>query len=482
MKLARFLIILLSIIPFLSFAQPANYWSNSFSTEASLLSGAVVGGNAEITSIFYNPAGISDISQSRIDLNASLFYLEHKKYGNPLGEKTQMENWFFKVFPRFASYLYPSKKHPSFTYQFAIFNRNNTNTSIYNRVKKDNTKLIYPDLKEIYTGLFELNSNYDDYWGSLGISKKFNGNWSVGVSLNMSVQSLRYFRSATANVSPTISPINDSLTIVSSNWQASERIRAYNWRFIGKIGLRYTNENWSAGLNVTLPSMRLFGNADVNKTVSQTNIYYQNNKQPDFYRNEYPQYAYFVLKDPFSIALGLKYHAPEYKSDYFLTIEFFAPISEYKTVDPTIITGNSEVIGSEFSTYSLGNIPVLNFALGYKKMIRDGLGILAGFRTDFNPYIMGYNERYWEENSFESLNINLFHFTGGVKFDYKKSSFILGLQNTYGIKNHQKEFINFSNPVAYNPNTKLALQGNRNNNMKYSYIALGFYLGFSIAF
>jgi len=125
---------------------------------------------------------------------------------------------------------------------------------------------------------------------------------------------------------------------------------------------------------------------------------------------------------------------------------------------------------------------VLNIAIGYKKMITETLGFLSGFRTDSNPYQMGYNPKYWESNSFEALNINLFHFTGGIKFDYKKSSFVVGLQNSFGFKNKQNEFINFSDPVAYNPDTKLALQGSLNHQMSYNYNSLGLYLGFSIEF
>ncbi len=467
------------LFPVFAYAQPANYWTNSFNTEASLLSGAVVGGGAEITAIFYNPAGISDVEESRFDLNASLFYLENKRYNNPLGENTKMENWSFRVFPRFTSYVYQPKDN-KLSYQFAIFNRNSATTDIYNRVKNTNSDLIYHSSGETYTGLFDLTSEYDDYWGSMGISYKINEKWSAGVSFNISVQTLKYFRSVDANAIPT--NYNDSASLVSSTWQSYEKIRAYNWRFIGKMGVRYKENNWSVGLNITLPSVRLFGNADINKTISQTNIYYEQEKIPDYYLNEYPTYVSFKLKDPLSISAGWMYKDKSRKSDYFITVEYFAPIKEYYMIDPTKGTSSTSTLGSNFSAYTFGNNPIFNIALGYKKTIKEKLSILAGFRTDFNPYIMGYNEKYWESNSFEALNINLYHLTGGIKFDYKKSSFIVGLQQSMGYKTGQEEFVNFSNPVSYNPETDLALQGVRNKDMSYFYNSIGFYLGFSVAF
>lgn len=477
----RFLFLLFLLVPILIMAQPANYWTNTFNTEASLLSGAVVGGNAEITAIFYNPAGISDIKTSRIELNASLFSIEQRKYENPLGKDTKMDFWNFRFYPRFASYLYPSKKNASITYQFAVFNRNHTETDIYDRVHLKDSQLIFKDLEEEYTGLFNLNSSYDDYWGSMGISKKINKYLSIGISLNISVQTFQYHRVAEANAIPTKFP-NDSMNLISSNWSVYERTKAYNWRFIGKIGVLYQKENWSVGANLTLPSMRIFGNADVNKTISQTNIIYNGRKLPDYYINEYPEKVYFKMQDPLSLAIGIMLKEPVTKSDFFLTLEYFHKIDTYLDIDATKKTNNNSQTASVFSSYEMGNKSIVNFAIGYKKMLTHSLGFLAGFRSDFNPYKMAYYTNIRGVNSYENLNNNLFHLTGGVKFDYKKSSFIIGLQHSYGFKSKQSEFINFAEPNAYNPETGLALQGIRHNNSKNSYNALGFYLGFSISF
>jgi len=69
-----------------------------------------------------------------------------------------------------------------------------------------------------------------------------------------------------------------------------------------------------------------------------------------------------------------------------------------------------------------------------------------------------------------------------VNFQFRQSTFVVGLQYTNGIKRNQAEFINFSEPLAYNEETQLALQGPKNNQMSYYYNALGFYLSFSISF
>lgn len=479
----RKLLFIFMWLPLFAWSQPGNYWTNSFNTEASLLSGAVVGGNAEITAIFYNPAGISDIKESRIDLNASLFNLEYKNYTNPLGQGTQMENWIFRIFPRFVSYLFQSKKIKNTSFQVAVFNRNSAKTSIYNRVRLTDTNLSNLNIEEEYTGLFDLNSEYNDYWGSLGWSTIFNEHWSLGVSINVSVQNLKYNRAATANVTPlNHQSSGDTIPLVSSNWQLYEKIKAYNWRIIGKIGVLYKAGNWSTGLNLTIPSMRLFGDADVNKTSSQSNIFYKGEFLDDYYQNEYPQNVFFKMQDPLSLSYGIRYSSKKSNSEYFFTMEYFAAIKEYISIDPSKGESDNSISGTEFSAYRFGNREIINFAIGYKKMLRKSLGFLAGFRTDINPYIMGHNPKYWESNSFENLNVDLYHLTGGVNFKYHQAAFVVGLQHSFGIVKDRPVFINFSNPVAYDETTKLALQGNRENIMDYNYSSLGFYFSFSVSF
>lgn len=77
-KWLRILFISLHVIcffalPYYSVCQSGNHWSGNFNEESSLISGAVVGGDARAASIFYNPAGISEIEPSNLSVNASLF-------------------------------------------------------------------------------------------------------------------------------------------------------------------------------------------------------------------------------------------------------------------------------------------------------------------------------------------------------------------------------------------------------------------------
>ena len=72
-KYHRIIFFLVVVLPLFSVGQSHNHWTQSFNEESSLLSGAVVGGGAGPAAIYYNPASIAEITESKFSLHASLF-------------------------------------------------------------------------------------------------------------------------------------------------------------------------------------------------------------------------------------------------------------------------------------------------------------------------------------------------------------------------------------------------------------------------
>src|SRR5258706_15603931 len=86
-------------------AQSTNYWSRSFNEESSLLSGAVVGGGAGPSAIYYNPASISEVVASKLTLNASLSSVEFIGIKNALGDELNLSSTRIALEPRFLSFM-----------------------------------------------------------------------------------------------------------------------------------------------------------------------------------------------------------------------------------------------------------------------------------------------------------------------------------------------------------------------------------------
>ncbi len=481
-----FIVFTSAFILFFSFAkgQPENYWSVSFNTEASLLSGAVVGGNSGITSIYYNPAGISEIKDKQFALNASLFSLEYEKYKNAIGDNQDISSLLFRVQPRFVSYLYRLKSDTTLSIQFVILNRNNLTVNSYESVNYP-IRLINKDIDEMYFGSIDFKSDYSDFWGGAGSSFQINENLSVGASLFISVKNFSYYKNIEILVNPDMEKFPDTLSYYSASWSIYQKLEMYDVRLLGKLGIRYNYNNFSFGLNISLPSLRLFGNGDVKKTFSQSGIADSTTKYPDRNYYEVGNYMLSQFKDPFSAAIGLVYTTPSKISSWYFTAEYFGRIKKYKTVDGTkcLYSCNNKGKTTDFLSYYYSAKPVVNFALGFQTYLLKNVDALFGFRTNFNPRKKIFDNTTENSlNEFIKTSVNTYYFTGGGQFRYKKTKFLVGLQLGTGHSKKNLQFVNFSDVELFDNETNLALQGKRQNNMTHTYVSLSLFLGFVLGF
>jgi len=463
------------------FAQPANYWNISFSSEATMLGGAVIGGGSGITSIYYNPAGISEIKNSNIALNTSMFTLSIENYKNAFGDGEDFTSYHFDVLPRFFSYVYRSKKIPKLSWQFALFSRDYLKTNFYKTVDENVVGFKEPNQVN-YLGSFNMQGTYDDYWGGVGAAYEFNDHFRVGFSVFLSYKSVVYDRREFTS----LYSVDDFLPI--SNWNNYSWLETWDLRALSKIGMRYGLGDMSIGMIMTMPSVRLFGYSRTKREISQNSIVTNKGKPvPDYLLQESTDYVYSQIKDPFSVSVGIRRQPVGSKSIYYLSAEFFAKIKPYKMVDPTkqgsIIS--SPVLGSEFSTVYYGNRPVLNVALGYMLEVRDNFELMFGFKSDFNSYFIpkSFIEQHPDANIVYKNTADFFHLTGGANFIFRnKLKINAGLSLSYGSQLHNRQYINFTNIEWYNPEEGTALQGKLQNTMDYTFFSLGLIVGFSYDF
>ena len=480
MKKASFIILFHLLSNIILLAQPGNYWSVSFNSEASLLAGAVVGGNSDITSIYYNPAGIAEIEDKKFALNANLFNLSYTKYKNALGTGLDVDYLGFTVQPRFISFMFKLKKAEKLIWQFAIFNRNDKRISVYDQIEKP-VQLVKPGFEENYTGNFDFVNDYLDSWGGFGVAYKINEKFTIGGSLLFSVKSLNYMSLINVNVHPIRGSLPDTVdyyTAISSNY---EKLYFYDVRAIGKLGIRYQINQFGFGLNLNIPSVRLIGDSNMKRSISNTGIYDNGEKIEDVYLNESAKYLKSGFKDPFSVSLGMAYKSLSGKSSYYFSTEYFYKIDTYKAIDATKVVNDKYEPATDFLSYKYGAKSILNVAIGTQHHLSEKFEILFGIRTNFDPYEISNEGDYQYLNEFTNPSADLYHFSGGSKFNYKQFSVIAGLEYTIGISRNISEFVNFAEPEV-RPGNNLALTGEKNNNMDYVYNTVGLYFGFTIGF
>jgi len=489
-QISKIAILFLFLATQFAYGQSDHYWTQNFNTESSLLGGAVVGGYAGPSAIYYNPALINQEGKEKFALSANLFSFHSMKIENLVGEGTIYDNLVLKVQPKFISFSKSPKKNKKLTYGFAFLVPLTTDVR-FNYLYDTVVDIIHRlDGLENYEGNIMYKSSYDDYYLGGGVSYKLSDRFTTGISGFFSLKSLKY-RYATSlramQNSDTVYSQGIPEPYYSAQRNSSEELTYSDLSLLFKIGFHYAsgNGNWGIGLKLSTPSLHIFGKGDVRKEYHRSNVF--DNSADQFTPNlDFYSYQLDVntkVKDPASIAFGLQFKTSNRKHTIYFTTEYFAAIDHY----PVLQTTDSKIIGNiqienvaEAMTIYASAREVLNFGLGLKHKINENFTVNIGFKTDFNAM---YEQReksdneYWYNPRLSELYYDKFHFVAGPSVTLNRFGFILGLQYTMGRKDNLLQFYNLTDPVEYDPLTHRSLQGTYQNTMKIKYNELSIFFG-----
>ena len=496
MQLKNYLILLLVFFSGeLIVAQSFNHWTRSFNEESSLLSGAVVGGGAGPSAIYFNPSSISEISESKLSFHASLFSFKAYNIKNALGDDNHLKWSTVQIEPRFLSYMIKPKKHPEWSFELAFLNNENYRVDMASSVDKRIDILKTFPGEERYYATFQFQNRYRDDWIGAGWSWRLSNRLSVGVSMFVTVRTNEY----SYNLSIEAYPIDSSQGITadefySAHYQEIEYLKYSDYRLLWKVGVLYKMERVSLGACVTTPSVGgIYSDGKrVSRSRRQSNITSPESGEPlsDYFIGDYKEKKDVTVnhKSPLSLAAGLTWYSKSKNQIFYSTLEYFGGIDPYRIVEANegthiatgTVTGNIEM--NEWLTFVSGANPVFNAAFGYSWTINDQLLLMAGVRTDFN-YVRNLNfDPYTERKALKNIAVDNYHISGGLSWNVLGQDLITGLQYTLGRETNQRQIVNLSDPVEYNYEEAAPLQGTRHDNMRSLINSLSIYVGATINF
>jgi hypothetical protein len=484
----------LVLFPIFIEAQINNYWSYNFNEESTMIAGAVVGGGAGASSIFYNPAIISDINESKLSLNASLFAYEINKAKNILGEDIDLQSTRFYAIPRSVSYMYKPRNHPGWSLEFAYLNVANSEYSGVNFTEKNIDILTYLPGIEKYQAYTDLKTNIrTDFFGAGG-SIKISETLFVGSSMFVSVNSKYSMYQLDINASPTSTATINEIAYYNAKHETQEMVKFNDYRLLWKFGLFYKKPRFSTGLNITTPSVGgIYSDGKkVMRKQGQNNITNPKTGEPmqNFLIVDYAEKkeVSVAVKSPFAIAAGCTYSTPDLKKTLYTTVEYFSSVASYRMVevDENTNLGAGSILEnedfSEWLTFVDGANSIFNVAVGYRSYLKNNLKLLAGFKTDFNYKKKKETSPTNPDKSIKSNNVDFYHLTSGLSLRIKGQDITAGLQYTLGLNNNTKQLVNLSNPVEFNFEEYRALQGTRTNTVKTIYNSFTLLLAASFNF
>ena len=472
-----------------------HYWSQSYNSISSLLSGAVVAGDAGNAAIYYNPANIVEIEKgSNISLAASFLTLNHYTVQNAMGDDINLKSTGFYVQPQFFSVGVNSP-----------FNKMSFEIATFNRVKEQmvfdyaESHIVniddFSNAQNRLTTQVYYKNYYSDDWIGFGGAYSVNEHFHLGISINVSFATLSYINQVSMQVYPlvvdTLESGDENSGLMAEN-EYIERMDFTKVRMISRIGSAYESGNWRFGLNISLPPINIL-TLGKKALRSQKEIY----SFEEVSNTELVDYFIFDAQSgtdikanyklPFSIAFGALYKLGNNKKVYS-TIEYFAGLTPYKMIDAPLNTNiTTDLIydkmqNKEWLSYAYGAVPVLNIAIGYSWQVKPKVLFLMGLRTDFNnikDYDYGHLDNYAK---LSNSTLNIYHATGGVKFQFKKHQLIAGTQISFGMEKNGRQIANFGPEYKPDYGSQLPLLGTREDVSTIYNFSISLFLGATLNF
>lgn len=471
-----------------------HYWTHNYNSTSSLLGGAVIAGDAGNTAIFYNPATIGNMqSGNNISLAANLFSWNIYNFDNALGDGIDLYDDNFLVQPQFLSYSYkPKRKGMNISFS-ALTRIKEKIEMIYSNSEYKNVIKHMPG-DEKYNTTFNYKTDYSDWWIGMAISQDLSERFSYGASLFVSVSSLNYrFNYSATAINDIQAGDSNGFTRIAEGYY-SELVKFTDYRLLAKFGLTYKlNNHWRFGLTFTTPTWRLFSGGkraqriDKQINISKGDIPAGFSDYSIFDGQEKSQLS-TNFKLPLSAGFGFIYDVKGKDQKLYFSLEFFAPINEYKMVDAEInpdITNEyvyDTLSNKDWTSYVYGANLVINLALGYSWKLSDDLIFMNALRTDFSAVNNVNLGKYEDYNRLKTTFYNIYHYSGGVEFSVNKNRLVAGADIAFGYQKNLQQIANFSDPVEYEESTGRALQGPLENEMNMYYLGISVYIGATLNF
>lgn len=466
-------------------AQGVWYWNQSLNAEASLLSGAVVAGESGIAAIYYNPATIPEMTQSNLSLSANLFSLYKYNANNALGDDFPASRTQLDVQPRILTLTLNPRKMPALTMEMAYFSRTNDFTQV-NQGNSTTADIIPANPgNENYTADFYFRSQFQDYYGGIGMGYKVNTSLAVGMSVMISYKDDQYYNLITT--SAFTGPDSEPQYLADAMYNL--KYNMYDVRLITKLGIHWRKQNWAFGANLNLPSMKLFGNGTVVKQYEYSNIHRDasNPETSSTYYGGRQKDCTSHFKDPLSIAAGVNYYTLSGNAVFLFTAEYFFGMPEFDYIQANQEPGEEGYnftpgTPEEWLSFKARHDPIFNAGIAYRQRISGELMFSGGFRTDFTSVDPRQEGEYLSDNQKTFYTFDLYHVNFGLGYGFKRGSIILGMQFSHGRSNDQRQVVNLTDPVEFISGDQLPLTGPIYQNVKIRYNDLLVYFGFVFNF
>ena len=433
----KYLLLFLYIFGWLPWlmAQDNHYESTQLGSQNAVLSGASLSRWVDQTAVINNPATMIFTSGPGLTFSTASAGFEKIKFTDGLGEGKDIESNTTIIYPGLLAGEIPFlKQEGNRTVGFSIYNRNINRLRFTNRITEEANIIDDSDSPgtETYVGLYSLDSDVSESAAAVGWAQRLSTHWSFGLTTQVFFRNQKYREkySSTAITHPESEP---SVDVVGAKSDISLQYSATLIQF--KAGLNWQKADWSAGLVVTGPSVRIYSSGDMLAEITLDNVRVNGiGERRSFFANAFlnklnPRYKY-----PFSVGGGLSKKID--KVHLSVAATWYASLKRYVIMDPgssPFLQPPSDInllYTPRFLEVWASNRSVVNTSVSGVWSVNDRTNLLFGFRTDQHfaefadpvPYGFQLSKKIW----------NRYHISAGAEINWRRSYWIAGIQYSRG--------------------------------------------------
>lgn len=396
-------------------AQDSQWWTNQYGNRARLLGGAVIGSSRDLSAVYYNPGGLAVVEEPDALLTGYVFELDNIKYTDVLFRDTELSSTRFDGVAGLIAGQLPFNFLGDSRLAYSYLTRHNL------EYRFNEGGAVPADSFPEFEGPGELSAaitfetRLRENWGGLTWSTPLD-RLGVGVSMFVASRSQRsrYLGSLTAT---------DGTGLQTTNSQRSYDY--YDWRLLWKIGVATSFERWNVGLNITTPSLHLFGSGDLSYEDLSV-LADSESLTATFQQNLGTGYA-----TSWAIGAGGEYVGDGWKAH--IALEWFDAIN--------VVVLDAQPFRSQTDSTAVVDPDVdnimrslVNVALGYEHTFSDRYSGYATFYTDWTGSEAGV------PSATTTTPWNLWTFGAGAIFSIGRSEFTTGLTYKFGGRDNIARF------------------------------------------
>ena len=406
------------VVPFAR-AQDTQYWSDAYGTQARLMGGIVIGGDADISAVYYNPGAIAlaDSLQLLISLNALRY--ASLGYSIPNVQNVPSSTGWSALSNMFAGTIPIGGKDSNKRLAFSLLTRQSFVFGAQLRaIALDSFIPVPPPAPTFSQGNAVVNQSLGEVWTGATYSWSQGRHWGFGGSLYIPIRSQTWSQSVDAQVVNGVG--KTALAIREYDFSY------YNWALLAKLGVQWRGDDgWYAGLTLTTPRLNLFGGSSVGATASYVDQGVTGGPGSSQIATNYQTKLGAHYNSATSIGFGVSKVDRDRKWVVNLAAEWFSAVPRFTIIRADSFvpqTGGPAIPMSLTAQYRA----VFDWGVSARRVLSEHFDIYGAFKTDNTSIPPGV------KSVGTLVNWDLLHADAGVQGTLGRVGVILGFDFAWG--------------------------------------------------